>query len=280
MANNFGLKCCKTKPTSRGSSHDLVYSLCVFQMKEPHSKGDSLPKPEPRTLWGGEDTGTGSAAGRAAGLSRQRALLWMHLYSGLKCFVSQPSLIEGCFLCQNETQALTHWAFAGWKQQQQPHLRAWLQRTVCSTKAPEELCHDIMRKNNRILADLFNKLSGTFQHWPVVWAEFLLMHLRAKVATQWPLVCMQENSAVHKDSLSSFGIDRINWVCRAHMHSSYSVCFLLTLSAFYLGLLLFGGMWIFWCVLFLFISLCLIISLDIIYKWKVYQINLDCWCCG
>ncbi|KAJ7417030.1 Serine/threonine-protein kinase Sgk1 [Pitangus sulphuratus] len=25
------------------------------QMKEPHSKGDSLPKPEPRTLWGGEE---------------------------------------------------------------------------------------------------------------------------------------------------------------------------------------------------------------------------------
>ncbi|KAM7118469.1 uncharacterized protein J5F26_003046 [Ciconia maguari] len=40
--------------------------------KEPHSKGDSLPKPEPRPLWGSEEAGTGSArrAGSGAGAPR------------------------------------------------------------------------------------------------------------------------------------------------------------------------------------------------------------------
>lgn len=161
----------------------------------------------------------------------------MCLYSGLECFVSKPSLIEGCFSCQNETQALTHWVFAGRKQQQQPHLRARPERTMCSTKAPEELCHDIMRRNNRILADLFNKLSDTFQHWPAVWAGLSLatarvvwMHLRANVATQWPLVCRKTELCTQR-SFSGFGIDRINWLCRAHMRASYSVSFLSWSSA-------------------------------------------------
>lgn len=146
MENNFGLQCCKAKLTSVGISPDLMYSLCVFQMKEPQSKGDSMPKPEPRTLWGGEDTGTGVVL--QGGQWGWAALLLMCLYSGLKCFVSKPGLIEGCFSCQNETRALTHWGFAGQKQQQ-PRLCAWLQHKTRSTKAPEELCHDIIEEKQQ-----------------------------------------------------------------------------------------------------------------------------------
>lgn len=51
----------------------LMCSLCVFQMKDPQNKGDSLPKPEPRALWGGEDTGTGVC--RMAGSGAERAAL-------------------------------------------------------------------------------------------------------------------------------------------------------------------------------------------------------------
>lgn len=44
-------------------------------MKEPHSKGDSLPKPEPRPLWGGEEAGTGSAWQGWGGTGDKRAEL-------------------------------------------------------------------------------------------------------------------------------------------------------------------------------------------------------------
>lgn len=175
-----------------------------FRWRSPRTKEICCPGQSPGPFGVVRTQVRGCAAGWAVGLSRRCSLL-MSLYSGLKCFVSKPSLIEGCFSCTSETQALTHWGFAEWKQQQ-PHLGAWLQHTTCSTKAPEELCHDIMRRNNRIPANLFNKLSDTFQHWPAVWAELLLatarvlwMHLRAKVATQWPLVCVQENWVVHKE---------------------------------------------------------------------------------
>lgn len=81
MENNFGVQCCKAKPTSIGSSHDLMYSLCVFQMKEPQNKGDLLPRPEPRPLWGGEDTGTGvrrrvGSGAEQAMLSSDEPLFW------------------------------------------------------------------------------------------------------------------------------------------------------------------------------------------------------------
>ncbi|KAM3675809.1 uncharacterized protein VK521_001360 [Ammospiza maritima maritima] len=41
------------------------------KMKEPQSKGDLLPKVEPRSLWGGEDTGTGGEDTGDEGKGRQ-----------------------------------------------------------------------------------------------------------------------------------------------------------------------------------------------------------------
>uniref|UniRef100_A0A803V7I1 non-specific serine/threonine protein kinase n=1 Tax=Ficedula albicollis TaxID=59894 RepID=A0A803V7I1_FICAL len=53
--------CLSDHPFQRGIAPQEAES-CSWEsqrnskMKEPQSKGDSLPKPEPRTLWGGEDT--------------------------------------------------------------------------------------------------------------------------------------------------------------------------------------------------------------------------------
>ncbi|KAM4785520.1 uncharacterized protein ACIQIH_004416 [Cyanocitta cristata] len=53
--------CLSDHPFQRGIAPQEVES-CSWEsqrnskMKEPQSKGDLLPKPEPRTLWGGEDT--------------------------------------------------------------------------------------------------------------------------------------------------------------------------------------------------------------------------------
>lgn len=146
-------------------------------MKEPHSKGDSLPKPEPRPLWGSEEAGTGSAwqGGSRPGAEGggERAVL----------FASDVPLFGAEVLCP---QAKLNWRMFFMSKQDvgshplsvrwttttttatTTHLRAgWPHSTTCCTKAPEELCRGIIRRNKSIIADLFNKPSVPFRHWPV-----------------------------------------------------------------------------------------------------------------
>ncbi|KAL9863375.1 uncharacterized protein GJ701_001577 isoform 1-T1 [Geothlypis trichas] len=60
----FCQTCLSDHPFQRGIAPQEAES-CSWEsqrnskMKEAQSKGDSLPKAEPRSLWGGEDTGTG-----------------------------------------------------------------------------------------------------------------------------------------------------------------------------------------------------------------------------
>lgn len=181
MENNFVHKCHKAiTQNNRKRSWPNAFPL-FFRWRSPTAKETHCPSPSPgpcgaaRRQVRAARGSAGSRAGVAQGTSGQSSLLLMRLYSGLKCFVPKPSLIQECFLCENDvgSHPLSVW----WTTTTttKTYLRAgWPQCTMCCRKAPEELCQGITRRNKSVIADLFNKPSVTFWKLSALWDELSL----------------------------------------------------------------------------------------------------------
>lgn len=295
-------KCCKaiTQHNSKFSWPD-VFPL-FFRWRSPTAKETRCPSPSPgpsggarrqvRAARGRAGSGAGAAWGpsgqsslreaasdaplfRAEVLCPQAKLNWRMFFMSKRDTGSHP--LSVCWTTATTTTTT--------------HLRAGQpQSTMCCTKASEELCHGITRRNKSIVTDLFNKPSATFWHWSAMWAELSWAPSKSPVnmsegkcghsvtpglytgGLRTQALCRWGASLVLQEG-RKYSIDSINSICQAHTHPSDSVSFLSWGFAFGGGC---GG----FCAFFVFTSLCLMISLDLIYQWRVYQINLDCWCCG
>lgn len=134
-----------------------------FRQRNPITKETRCPSRSPDPC-GAVRRQVGAGDGRAGSgtwVAWAGRLLLMGLYSGLKCFVPKPSLIEGCFSCPNEMWALTQsvcWTTTTTTTTTSHLWAGWTQSTACCMK---ELCHGIMRRNNSIIGDLFNRPSAT-----------------------------------------------------------------------------------------------------------------------
>lgn len=139
----------------------------VLQVKEPHGRGEPLPRPEPLPLWGADDAGRGQVARGGCGDCFGHSSIL-----GCSALSQSQASLEGVFYCWNEAWAITHCLPENIKNNHHCLCVGWLKCTMCCTRAPEELCHG-MRRNKRIMANPLSKPSAMLCHQPAVRAELL-----------------------------------------------------------------------------------------------------------
>ncbi|XP_047931721.2 uncharacterized protein [Anser cygnoides] len=131
--------------------------------KEPHGRGEPLPRSETRPLWGSDDTGRGWAAHGGCG-----GLFCPQLRSGLWSFSQGQASLEGVFHAEMRCRLSPAVCLLD---NSNNFCVGWLKHTMCCTRAPEELCCGIMRRNKSIIANPLDKPPAMLQHRPAVWAE-------------------------------------------------------------------------------------------------------------
>lgn len=135
-----------------------------LQAKEPHSRGEPLPRSETRPLWGSDDTGRGWAAyGGCGGLFFHRFL------QGCGALSQGQASLEGVF--HVEMRCSLSPAVCLLDNSNNNFCVGRLKHTMCCTRAPEELSYGIMRRNKSIIANPLDKPPAMLRHRPAVWAE-------------------------------------------------------------------------------------------------------------